>query len=90
MLACIVTQSCLILGILWTVVPQAPLSTSFFRQEDYVAMALLLFQEWVAIFLLQEIFPTKGLNLCLLHIRQILYHLGSPMRLRERDKERDV
>ena len=31
--------------------------------------------------LLQEIFPTQGLNPCLLHCRQILYHLshhGSP------------
>ena len=31
--------------------------------------------------LLQDIFPTKGLNLDLLHCRQILYHLnhqGSP------------
>ena len=27
-------------------------------------------------FLLQEIFPTQGLNLCLLHCRQILYHLS--------------
>ena len=27
-------------------------------------------------FLLQEIFPTQGLNLCLLHRRQILYHLS--------------
>jgi len=25
-------------------------------------------------FLLQEIFPTQGLNLCLLHCRWILYH----------------
>ena len=40
--------------------------------------------EWVAIFLLQGIFPTQGLNpclLCLLHCRRILYlrsHQGSP------------
>ena len=27
-------------------------------------------------FLLQEIFPTQGLNLCLLHCRQILYRLS--------------
>ena len=36
--------------------------------------------EWVA-FLLQGIFPTQGLNLCLLHCRKILNHLshqGSP------------
>ena len=41
--------------------------------------------EWVAIFLLQGIFPTQGLNplpLCVLHCRQILYslsHWGSPL-----------
>ena len=29
-------------------------------------------------FLLWGIFPTQGLNLCLLHCRLILYHLGSP------------
>ena len=32
--------------------------------------------------LLQEIFPTQGLNLSILHCRQILYHLshkGSPV-----------
>ena len=40
--------------------------------------------EWVAIFLLHGIFPTQGLNpclLCLLHCRRILYlrsHQGSP------------
>ena len=28
-------------------------------------------------FLLQETFPTQGLNLCLLHCRQILYHLSN-------------
>ena len=27
-------------------------------------------------FLLQEIFPTQGLNLVLLHCRQMLYHLS--------------
>ena len=32
--------------------------------------------EWVAIFLLQGIFPTQGSNLGLLHCRQILYHLS--------------
>ena len=30
--------------------------------------------EWVAIFLLQGIFLTQGLNLGLLYYRQILYH----------------
>ena len=35
-------------------------------------------------FLLQRIFPTQGLNLGLLHCRQMLYHLshqGSPLLL---------
>ena len=32
--------------------------------------------EWIAISLLQGIFPTQGLNLDLLHCRQILYHLN--------------
>ena len=33
--------------------------------------------EWVAMpFLLQGIFPTHGLNLGLLHCRQIFYHLS--------------
>ena len=88
--ACIVTQSSLILGILWTVVPQAPLSMRFFRQEDQVVMALLPWQEWVAIFLLQGIFPTQGSNLhlpCLLHCRPILYplsHQGSPEWLQQK------
>ena len=32
--------------------------------------------EWVAVFLLQGIFPTQGSNPGLLHCRQILYHLS--------------
>ena len=32
-------------------------------------------------FLLQEIFPTQGLNLSLLHCRQILYHLSHQGRI---------
>ena len=32
--------------------------------------------EWVANFLLQGIFLSQGLNLGLLHYRQILYHLS--------------
>ena len=32
--------------------------------------------EWVAGSLLQRMFLTQGLNLCLLHCRQILYHLS--------------
>ena len=40
---------------LWTVVHQAPLSMGFSRQEQWSGHALL-----------QGIFPTQGLNLCLL------------------------
>ena len=32
--------------------------------------------EWVAISSFREIFPTQGLNLGLLHCRQIIYHLS--------------
>ena len=32
--------------------------------------------EWVAVHLLQGIFPTQGSNLSLLHCREILYHLS--------------
>ena len=48
----------------WTVAHQAPLSVGFSRQE------------WGCHFLLQGIFLTQGLNLGLLHCRQILYHLS--------------
>ena len=57
----------------WTIVHQAPLSMGFSRQEYWVFLGFP--------FLLQGIFPTKGLNLDLLHCRQVLYHLshqGSP------------
>ena len=47
----------------WTVACQAPLSMEFSRQEYCHA-------------LLQEIFPTQGLNPGLPHCRQILYHLS--------------
>ena len=50
-----------------TVAHQAPLSVEFF-------LARIL--EWVAISILQGIFPTQGLNLGLLHCRQIPYHLN--------------
>ena len=43
-------------------------------------------QEWVAIPFSRGIFPTQGLNLGLLHCRQILYplcHQGSPYHRRE-------
>lgn len=53
-----------------TVICQTPLS-----------MGLARILQWVDISLLWGIFPTQGLNLCLLHCRQallILSHLGSP------------
>ena len=46
--------------------------------------------EWVSHFLLQRIFLTQGLNLGLVHCRQILYQLsyeGSPTKDREEAKE---
>ena len=55
----------------WTVAYQASLSMGFSRQEYWSGCH----------FLLQEIFPTQGLNLGLPHCRQTLYHLshqGSP------------
>ena len=61
---------------LWTQVAcQAPLSVGFFFQARIL--------EWVASFLLQGIFLTQGLNLCLLHRLHwqdslLLSHLGSP------------
>ena len=51
---------------LWTIAHQAPLSTGFSRQEYCSGRHVLL----------QGIFPTQGLNLGLLHCRQILYHLS--------------
>ena len=53
---------------------QAPLSMGFSRQENWSGFPSLL----------QGIFPTEGLNLGLLHCRQILYHLsqqGGPQSL---------
>ena len=55
----------------WTVACQALLSMGFTKQEYYSGCH----------FLLQGIFPTQGMNLGLLHCRQILYqlsHQGSP------------
>ena len=53
-----------------TVAHQAPLSMGFPRQESGVGCH----------FLLQEIFPTQGSNLHLLHwqVSFLLSHLGSP------------
>ena len=47
----------------WTVARQAPLSMGFPRQEYWSGLP----------FLLQGIFPTQGLNPCLLYCKQILY-----------------
>ena len=54
----------------WTVACQDPPSTEFSRQEYWSGLP----------FLLQGIFLTQGLNLGLLHCRQMLYRLnqGSP------------
>ena len=57
----------------WTAAHQAPLSMEFSRQRIL---------EWVAISLLQGIFPTQASNPGLLHCRLIPYHLsrqGSPL-----------
>ena len=64
-------KSCLILATPWTVVCQAPLSLGFSRQESGAGCH----------FLLQGIFRTQGLNLGLLHCRQILYQLNYKGRL---------
>ena len=50
----------------WTVTYQAPLSMGFSGKSTGVGCH----------FLLQEIFPTQGLSLGLLHCRQMLYHLS--------------
>ena len=50
----------------WTVAYQAPQSMEFSRQEYWSGLP----------FLLQGIFLTQGSNLCLLHYRQMLYHLS--------------
>ena len=58
----------------WTVACQVPLSMGFSGQEHWSGLP----------FPSPGIFPTQGLNLDLLHCRQILYHLshqGSPRTL---------
>ena len=60
----LVAQSCLTLcDSIEYIACQTPLSMEFFRQEYWIGSHSLL----------QGIFPTQGLNLCLLHCRQILY-----------------
>ena len=60
-----VAKSSWILGTPWTEAHQAPLSMGFPRQEYW------------SHFLLQGIFPSQGLNLGILHCRQILYHCAT-------------
>ena len=62
----LVAQLCLILCDPQTIAHQALLSMGFSRQENWSGYR----------FLLQGIFPTQGLNLDLLHCRQILYPLS--------------
>src|SRR5574337_648141 len=50
----------------WTIAYQVPPSMGFSRQEDWSGLP----------FLLQEIFPTQGLNPGLPHCRQMLYRLS--------------
>ena len=67
-----VTQSCPTLCNPMAVAYQVPPSMGFSRQEYWSGLP----------FLLQEIFPTQGLNPGLPHCRKILYHLspqGSPL-----------
>ena len=66
------TQRCPTLSNPWTIAHQVPLSVKFFRQECWSWFPLPS----------QGIFLTQGLNPCLLHCRQIFYHLshqGSPI-----------
>ena len=59
----------------WTVACQPPLSMGFSRQEYRSGLPCLL----------QGIFPTQGLNPCLLHCRWILYPLSLPGKPRWKD-----
>ena len=55
----------------WTVACQVPLPMEFSRQEYWGVNTGVGCHS-----LLQEIFLTQGLNLSLLHCRQVLYHLS--------------
>ena len=59
----------------WTVALQTPLSTEFSRQECWSRLPNLL----------QEIFPTQGLNPGLQHCRHTLYHLSNNSVLKSKD-----
>ena len=76
----LVAKSCLTLATLWTVACQAPLLWNSPGKNTGVGFH----------FLLQGISPTQGLNLSLLHHRQILYQLryeGSPKEAITTDKK---
>ena len=60
------TQWCLTLCNPWTAALQTPLCMAFSSKNTVVGCCSLL----------QRIFLTQGLNLSLLHCRQILYHLS--------------
>ena len=61
-----VIHSCLTPCAPWTIACQVPLSMEFSRQNTGVGSRSLL----------QGIFPTQRSNTCLVHCRQILYHLS--------------
>ena len=65
-----IAQSCPTLCNPWTVACQIPLSMEFSRQDTRVGSHSFL----------QGIFLVQGLNLGLLHCRQILYHLNHQWR----------
>ena len=68
---CLVAQSCPTVCNPWTVAHQAPLSVGFASKNAGVGCH----------FLLQGLFPTQGLNPCLLHWQEdslLLSHQGSP------------
>ena len=68
----LVTKSCLTLVTPWTVASEVPLSMGFSRQEYWSGLP----------FPSPGDLSTQGLNLCLPHCRQTLYHLshqGSPL-----------
>ena len=56
---------------LWCLMLCNPTTVASVRE---ILQAIIL--EWGSFSLLQGIFPTQGLNLCLPHYRQILYHLS--------------
>ena len=61
----LLSKLCLTLVTPWAIACQVPLSVGF-------SQARML--EWIGISFIQRTFLTQGLNLDLLHCRQILYH----------------